>query len=112
MNKYICKYCGRTFKANFALTRHINVIHLKIMKIICNKNKKLCQNCKKYFTLSNFNKHYKSCISNKCRNRHKDVKEILDKCIIKNNKYICPICNKEFSKMGIGTHILENALQI
>lgn len=31
--------------------------------------------------------------------------EIKDKIIIKNNQYICPICNKKYSKNGIGSHI-------
>lgn len=104
-NKYICEYCGRTFKANFALTRHINVIHLKITKIKQKRNKIHCINCDRDISISNYNKHYKSCINRKQKVSNKDVKEILNKCIIKDNKYTCPICNKEFSKMGIGIHI-------
>ena len=35
----------------------------------------------------------------------KIYKDIKNKIIIKDNKYICPICNKEYSKNGIGSHI-------
>lgn len=102
---YKCKYCGKICKSNYGLTYHINVIHLKITKSSISNyiNKKQCPKCKRLITIINFNKHLKSCGKQKLR--HKDVKEILEKCIIKDNKYICPICNKEYSKMGIGTHI-------
>lgn len=108
-NKYICKYCGRTFKRQCNLTQHIKIKHLGI-KYQLNKNSKRfikikCPNCGKDISFNQFNRHYNSCISGKQKLIHKDVKDILDKCIIKDNKYICPICNKEFSKMGIGTHI-------
>lgn len=103
--KYICQYCKKLFKAKFALTRHINTIHLKKTLISQKRNKKRCSNCGKNISISNYSKHYDSCISGKQKLIHKDVKDTLNKCIIKDNKYICPICNKEYSKMGIGAHI-------
>ena len=104
-NKYICEYCEKLFKAKFALTRHINIIHLKKTLISQKRNKKQCSNCGKNISISNYSKHYKSCINGNHKNDNNDVKEILSKCIINDNKYICPICNKEYSKMGIGIHI-------
>ena len=108
-NKYICKYCGKELKSKYGLTFHINVKHLKITKVKCNKvsvtNKKKCPKCGREITVINFNKHLKVC--GKQKQRNKAVLEIISKCIIKNNKYICPICTKEYSKMGIGTHIFR-----
>ena len=104
---YKCKYCQRIFKRQCDLTKHINVKHLGITKVsnYSFKTKKKCNNCNKYISIANFNKHYKSCINEKRRIRDKDTLELISKCIIHNDKYICPICNKEYSKMGIGTHI-------
>lgn len=102
---YKCTQCNRIYKRQSDLTKHIRIVHLKILKISCKKNRKICPNCNRNITLSNFDKHYKSCIKGKQKLRHKDVQEIFNKCIIKDDKYICPICNKEFSKFGIHTHI-------
>lgn len=102
-NKYICEYCNNVFKRQCDLTRHINIVHLKTTIIHIKHKTKQCPKCKRQITICNFNKHLKSC-GNK-RLGHKDVQKILDKCIIKDNKYICSICNKEFTKFGIGTHI-------
>lgn len=99
---YTCKYCGRDFNKNYALTYHINVKHLKITNQPSVTNKLECPKCKRQITVCNFSKHLKSCGK---LIHHKDTLELLSKCIIKDDKYICPVCNKEFSKMGIGTHI-------
>ena len=100
-----CDICGKEFNKKYSLTYHINAKHLKTIDI---KHggfliKKQCPKCGKEITAVNFNKHLKACGHQKQLN--KDVMEILSKCIVKDNKYICPICNKEYSKMGIATHI-------
>lgn len=66
--------------------------------------KKQCPKCGREITIINFNKHFKVCNKYK-KQTNKEVLEIASKCIIKDNKYICPICNKEYSKKGIFTHI-------
>lgn len=108
-NKFICKYCGRTFKRQCDLTQHIKIKHLGI-KYQLNKNSKRfikikCPNCGKDISSNQFNRHYKSCISKKQKIKNKDAEEIFNKCIIQDNKYICPICNKKFNKFGIKMHI-------
>lgn len=102
--KYICKYCDKEFKRKRSLTFHINVKHLKITKANCKTvtTKKKCSKCGREVTIINFNKHLRACGKPKGR---KEITEILSKCTIKDNKYICPICNKEYCKMGIATHI-------
>jgi len=63
-------------------------------------NYKKCNNCGKNIRLSNFKRHYDSCIKYK-----KEVKSIKSEWKNLNGKYNCPYCNKEYSKMGISTHI-------
>jgi hypothetical protein len=59
------------------------------------RTKKQCNKCKEEFSLSNFNKHYKSCKG----------KIIDDKLLWKQNNelYKCPYCKKEYK--GIKFHI-------
>lgn len=63
-NKYICKYCGRTFKRQCDLSLHINITHLKITKL--SRKTKECLYCHKNISILSFNKHF-----NKCKNDHK-----------------------------------------
>lgn len=104
-----CDICGKEFNKTYSLTYHINKAHLnkydKMSKGGCFQKVK-CPKCGRDITNNNFNKHLKVCGHQKQLN--KDVIEILSKCIIKDDKYICPLCNKEYSKMGIGTHIFRN----
>lgn len=105
-NKYICKYCGKIYNAKFTLTKHINIVHLKVTKISYKcKNKKICPNCNKEISLRQFNRHFVKC---KDRKINFDILEIFNRCIFIDSKYICPICNKVFDKHGIKHHIWFN----
>lgn len=58
------------------------------------RNKKECPMCKKLISLSNIRKHLLSC---------KGIVEPIQ--LNYEGRYICPYCNKEFSKYGIKNHI-------
>lgn len=64
------------------------------------RNKKQCKKCNRFISLSNYQRHIKS-----CNGVVKDRK--LYQNIIKqsDNKYQCPFCNKVYNKKGIYTHI-------
>jgi hypothetical protein len=65
------------------------------------RNKKNCIKCGKDISLSNFYKHHKKCKGIKSVYIKKDWEK-------ENGKYQCPYCSKEFSKMGISSHIWRN----
>lgn len=62
--------------------------------------KKRCPKCNKDISLSNFDRHMKSC-DNKKNIKAKDKESWL----LPNGKYQCPYCYKEFSNSGIDSHI-------
>lgn len=110
-NKYICEYCGKSFNKKFGFTRHVRAKHLGIKYTFkINKNSKRfqkvkCKNCGRLISFCQYNQHYESCLNHKQKVKDKNIELIFKKCIIKNNRYICPICNKEFNKYGIKSHI-------
>jgi very-short-patch-repair endonuclease len=65
------------------------------------RTKKQCSKCNKYFSLSNFNKHFNVCVG--ILKEHVKVNENWKQ---KNGKYKCPICGKEYTKNGISSHII------
>ena len=105
-NKYICQYCGKIYKAKFTLTRHVNIVHLKVTKISYKcKNKKICPNCNKEISLRQFNRHFVKCENRKI---NFDLIKIFNQCLCIDSNYICPICNKVFNKYSIKHHIWFN----
>lgn len=58
-NKYICEYCGRSFKRKSDLGLHINIKHLKITKRRIAK--KECPYCSKFIITGKYNIHIKNC---------------------------------------------------
>ena len=58
-NKYICKYCERSFKRKSDLSLHINIKHLKITKRRIAK--KECPYCSKFTITGKYNIHIKNC---------------------------------------------------
>jgi len=65
-----------------------------------NKNKIPCPDCGKSITTNNIGKHQNSKV---CQNSK--IIRIDEFCQVLNGKYLCPHCNKEYSKKGIATHI-------
>lgn len=61
-NKYICEYCGRSFKRKSDLSLHINIKHLKITKRRIAK--KECPYCSKFIITGKYNIHIKNCKKN------------------------------------------------
>lgn len=58
-NQYICKYCGKSFKAKNGLSLHIRCIHLKDLKpVICYKQ---CPYCNNLIRTSGFIRHIEIC---------------------------------------------------
>lgn len=80
-NKYICNYCGRSFKNKSSYTLHINVKHLKITKI--NIKYELCSICNKQIKASVIDKHKEKCL-------HKQIEN--------NKSYTCESCGKLVTK--------------
>ncbi len=72
-----------------------------------NINKKKCELCGREISLSNYKRHIEKCNGTKSKSKNDlpniEIKE--EWLNINNNKYACPYCNKEYSKMGIKNHI-------
>lgn len=64
------------------------------------RNKKECIKCNIEISLSNYNKHVRSCNGDK-----KQRIIINEKWKLDNGRYKCPFCEKDYGKKGIGTHI-------
>ena len=67
------------------------------------RNSKECKKCGRNISLSNYNRHFNSCddvVKNKSSTL-KDYEKVGD-------KYRCPVCNKLYTKMGIGYHYWKN----
>lgn len=60
-----------------------------------------CKKCQKFISKSNYKRH-----TNSCGNKKYNLK-ISEEWKISENNYKCPYCSKNFSKMGIITHILR-----
>lgn len=65
-NKYICKYCGKSFKRLKFLSKHVNILHLKVTKI--NVKYELCPICKKQIWVGAYNKHREKCLQKQIEN--------------------------------------------
>ena len=68
-------------------------------------NKKQCEKCGDSFHPGIMYRHTKY-----CKGVKKEIKEPLvkldNKWLMDNGKYKCPYCNKEYTKMGICSHII------
>lgn len=60
-----------------------------------------CDKCNKEISRSNFERHYKRCSGIK----NKKAIKIDESWKQQNGMYKCPICGKEYTRMGISTHI-------
>lgn len=66
------------------------------------RSKKQCDKCNKKFSLSNFNKHYNVCVGL----NEKSSSFINEEWKQTNDMYRCPVCNEEYTKKGISSHII------
>lgn len=64
------------------------------------RSKKLCSKCNKEISLSNFKRHELS-----CKGVIKPSISVKEEWKQENGKYACPYCKKEYSKLGVSTHI-------
>jgi len=64
------------------------------------RSKKLCSKCNKEISLSNFKRHELS-----CKGVTKPSISVKEEWKQENGKYACPYCKKEYSKLGVSTHI-------
>lgn len=68
------------------------------------RNTKECKKCGRFISISNYNRHFNSCSEGVKEDKSltlKDFEKVGD-------KYQCPICNKLYTKMGIGYHYWKN----
>lgn len=78
-----------------------------MIKLFMERNKKICSKCNCEISLSNYDRHYSS-----CKGKINRLVEINNDWLQNNGKYLCPYCNKEFTKMGICSHIILSHLNI
>lgn len=100
MIKFKCLYCEKS---------HIWRVHgdgrdfiSSYIKGIESAHKKLrCEKCQLNISVCNYDKHYRS-----CKGKVKKPLKVWDKAeCLDENEFRCKICNKTFSKNGIGSHV-------
>lgn len=113
---YKCKFCNKEFEKPSSVAAHVSSCKLnpnfqknlekrissrKLNNKKISRKKILCEKCNCEIDVSQFSKHTKTCAGKK-----KDVLHLNEEWLNKiTGKYKCPICDKEYTKNGICTHI-------